>query len=73
MNQDLIFDLLNRALNEELGLAIETNNPKQLVENIHRATKGLSRYDSLIVTIPSTLNTVFIVKRSVELDEDPNG
>jgi hypothetical protein len=70
MNQQLLYDLLNRALEEELGLVVTTNNPKALTCNLHELTKGIPKYAPLILTIPSTLETVMIVKRTVELDED---
>jgi hypothetical protein len=69
MNQQLLYDLLNRALEEELGLVVTTNNPKALTCNLHELTKGIQKYAPLILTIPSTLETVMIVKRTVELDE----
>lgn len=72
MKEELYTQLLNRALTEELGLVVNTNNPKQLSEYINAAKRGISRYDPLIITVPSTPNTVIIAKRSVELDEDPN-
>jgi hypothetical protein len=69
MKQELLYDLLNRALTEELGLVVTTNNPKALTCNLHELTKGIQKYAPLILTIPSTLETVMIVKRTVELDE----
>ena len=68
MNQELLYDLLNRALEEELGLVVETNNPHGLTLHLHGLTKGLDKYSTLIVTVPSTPETVIITKRTVELD-----
>jgi len=48
---------------------VTTNNPKALTCNLHELTKGIQKYAPLILTIPSTLETVMIVKRTVELDE----
>jgi hypothetical protein len=64
----VLFELLNRALTEEMGVVVDTPNAKQLSQNLHAITKGLDRYASLTITVPSTPNTVIIVKRSVELD-----
>lgn len=74
MNESILYDLLNRALSEELGVVVETNNPNQLSLRLHSAAKGLPRYEPLIITVPSSPNTVMIVKRSVELDDlgEPN-
>lgn len=69
MNPQLLFDLLNRALEEEMGSVVETNSPHRLEIDLHEIKKANSKYDSLMITIPSTSNTVIIVKKSVELDE----
>ena len=71
MNEDLLFDLLNRALEEEMGLVIETNNPNYLVNKLSAVKRDLDRYATLIIAVPSTPNTVILVKKSVELNEDP--
>lgn len=73
MRQELLYDLLNRALEEELGLVVTTNNPHQLSINLHAAKKSLSRYAEIEITIPSTPETIILVKKSVELDEPVNG
>jgi hypothetical protein len=64
----VLFELLNRALTEEMGVVVDTTNAKQLSQNLHAITKGLDRYADLTITVPSTPNTVIIVKKSVELD-----
>jgi hypothetical protein len=70
MNPEIVYSLLNRALSEELGLVVECNNPKQLSFYLLEAAKDLEKYSPLMVTIPSTPDTVIIVKKTVELDED---
>ena len=70
MKPELLRSLLDRALEEELGLVIETNNPHQIEIKIHEVKKTTLKYDGLIVAIPSTPETVFLVKKTVELDED---
>lgn len=73
MNEDLLFDLLNRALEEEMGLVIETNNPNYLVNKLSAVKRDLDRYATLIIAVPSTPNTVMITKSTVELEEIPDG
>jgi len=69
MKHELLVNLLNRALTEEMGLVITTNNPRQLSYHLHQITKSNPTYAPLIITIPSTAETVIIAKRSVELNE----
>ena len=73
MKQELIYDLLNRALEEEMGLVITTNNPHALNMHISAVKRDEPKYASLIITIPSTPETLIIAKRSVELDEPVYG
>lgn len=69
MKTELILDLLDRALGEEMGLVITTNNPDRMSKDIHAVTQGVDKYKSLMITVPSTPETVMIVKRMVELDD----
>ena len=69
MNPQLLFDLLNRALEEEMGSVIETNNPQRVSIKLHEIKAANPKYAGLEITVPSTPNTVIIVKKSVELDE----
>lgn len=71
LKPELLSALMERAMDEELGLAVETNNPKQLQILLanHRREHGLTKYEHLLFTIPSTPNTVFITKKSVSLDD----
>ena len=71
MKPELLFDLFNRARSEEMGLVIETNNPHGLECKISDALKGSNLYPDIMLVIPSTPNTVILVKKSVELNEDP--
>lgn len=70
MSPEIYIDLLNRALTEEMGLAVTTNNPKQLSHHLIAAAKTDARFSELIVSIPSTPEMVFIAKKTVELNED---
>lgn len=64
----VLFELLNRALTEPLGVVVDTPNAQQLSQRLHAITKDLDRFADLTITVPSTPNTVIIVKKSVELD-----
>lgn len=69
MKPELLFDLLNRALQEEMGLIVETNNPHALSLKLHEIKRAGDRYAAIEITVPSTPNTIMLVKKSVELDE----
>ena len=69
MKEELLFDLLNRALIEELGLIVETNNPHGLSLKLHALKRASTRYADIEITVPSTPDTLMLVKKSVELDE----
>jgi hypothetical protein len=65
MKPELALELLRRAREEEIGLAVETNNVKALYNRLWEAAKPI---EDLMLCIPSTDGFVFIVKKSVELD-----
>ena len=69
MKPELLIEILKRALDEEMGLVIATNNPQLLSHKLHAITKQNQDFSELIITVPSLENTVMIVKRTVELDE----
>lgn len=69
MKSELIYDVLNRALEEEIGLAVECSNPQRLSNILHEHAKDQDKYASLVVVVPSLPDYVFLTKRSVELDE----
>lgn len=69
MKTELLFDLLNRALEEEIGLVVGTNNPPALSHKLLEAKKGMDKYSELLITIPSAPETLIIAKKTVELDE----
>lgn len=73
MKQELLFDLLNRALQEEMGLVVSTNNPHALTMKLHEIKSSSERFANLEITVPSTPETVMIVKKTVELDEPVYG
>lgn len=59
--------LFSRAASERLGLVVDTTNVNALLTilNIHRQENNL--YQFTICRTPD-LNTIFIIKRSAELD-----
>lgn len=73
MKPELLYDLLNRALTEEMGLVITTNNPHQLSMKLHEIKKSLDRYAEIEIVAPSTPETIMLVRKSVELDEPVYG
>jgi len=70
LKPELLTALFEKAAEEELGLVIETQNPKQMQILLchHRKEYGLTKFENLVVAIPSEPNTVFISKKSVDLD-----
>lgn len=68
MRKEIYLDLLDRALEQELGLAIETNNPSRLGNILYDYMK-LDKYESLTVCVPSIPDHVFITQKTVSLDE----
>jgi hypothetical protein len=69
MNQQLLYDLLNRALIEEMGLVVECQNPQRMSFNLHKVRAANPAFAEIEITVPSTPNTVMLVKKSVELNE----
>lgn len=68
MKDDLIIDLLNRALECDIGLWIETNNVRVLNNALSDMKKHSDKWASLMICIPSIDNHILIVHKSVELD-----
>jgi len=69
MNDANLIDLLTRALTEELGLFVSTNNPHAMSLKLHAVKRANPQFFGLEITIPSTPETIMIVKKTVELDE----
>lgn len=73
MKKELLHDLLKRSTEEELGLVIETNNPHQMSARLLDLKRATGLYTEIEVTVPSTPNTVILVKKTTELDEPVYG
>lgn len=69
MNPAIIHDLFRRAISEELGVVITTNNPHAMGRDLHLFRKDHPEFASIEINIPSTPDTIMLVKKSVELDE----
>ena len=52
LREEIYLNLLDRALEEELGLVVETSNPSRLSHLLHDYSK-LDRYGSLAICVPS--------------------
>lgn len=71
LKPELLTNLFERAMNEELGLVVTTNNPKQLQIRLdrHRQEYNLTIFSDILVCIPSTPETVILVKKTVDLND----
>ncbi len=70
INPSLLQDLLERAMGEELGLVVECNNPHQTSMLVHTFIRESAPHyaEHLVITVPSTPDTIVICRRTVELD-----
>ena len=64
MKPELLRELCDRAMAEEMGLVIDCINPKKLSDHMHMVAKD---YADLMVCVPSTPDTVMLVKKTVSL------
>lgn len=69
MSDRNLYDLLSRALTEELGVIVTTNNPHAMSLKLHAVKRANREFFGLEITIPSAPETIMIVKKTVELDE----
>lgn len=69
MKQELLYQLLDRAQGEEMGIAVETNNAPYLQLLLQKAKRD--SMDHLIVCLPSLPNMVFICQPTIELETLP--
>lgn len=69
---EYLLSLCQQAANLDFGLLIESDNITPLREGIYQAIKstGLTTEDlDIQICIPSTPNTLYILRRSAELPE----
>lgn len=69
MTPEILRDLFRRAISEEMGLVVTTNNPQKMTMDLHAFRKANPEFAEIEITIPSTPETVMLVKKTVELDE----
>lgn len=67
MKRELLNNLIERAVGEEMGLVVKTNNPVNLLVELRKARKELG-IKGLIFARPSNESLVYIIKETVELD-----
>lgn len=67
MKPQLLEELFERALAEEIGLVVECNNPKKFSDHAHMFAKDVVRYKPLVICVPSTPDTIMLVKKTVSL------
>ena len=67
---ELLLTLCDRALSEEIGLLIPVTEPKIFRADLSAAMRssGDPRYKELITYIPNLPETVFLAKKSTELE-----
>ena len=73
MTPEILRDLFTRALEEEMGVVISTNNPHGMSLRLHAFRKANPQFAEIEITVPSLPETVMLVKKSVELDEPVYG
>lgn len=67
MRTQLLNDLIFRAQKEEMGIIIKTTNQEKLIQDLIKCRKILG-ITNLIIAKPSSVEEVYIVKETVELD-----
>ena len=67
MKPQIMEQLFERALTEELGLVIEVTNPKVFELDASKFSKGITRYEPIVVCHTSSPDTIMLVKRTVSL------
>lgn len=63
--------LFERVLESEIGVAIETDNPKALRDELYKARDIAARpeFEEVIMFLPQGKNEVFMCRKSVELPD----
>lgn len=69
-NPNIYIPLWERALESELGIAIRTNHPQLLRQELYRARESANRpeFAEVIIFLPVGKDEVFLCRKSVELD-----
>jgi len=70
MREELIREILDKALTEELGLVVICDNQHGTEIKIHEVRKkDAAKYAELMVCLGSKPDEILITKRTVELDD----
>jgi hypothetical protein len=67
MRQEILRELLEQAAEQPIGLCITTTNQNALLHRLQLLQRELQVPDIMLCS-PSIPDTIFIVRRSVELD-----
>lgn len=69
-NPNLYIPLWERALETEIGIAISTNQPQLLRQELYRAREASNRpeFAEVIMFLPKDKDEVFLCRKGVELD-----
>ena len=69
-NHNVYIPLWERALESELGIAIATNQPQLLRQELYAARKVAANpaFDEVIMFLPKDKDEVFLCRKSVEID-----
>jgi hypothetical protein len=69
MNPELLHGILAKAIEQELGLVVETDDPHQLANRLYEYMKANPEFKVLsIAERPARPKELFIKKKSAELD-----
>ena len=69
-NPFIYIPLWERALEAEIGIAIATNQPQLLRQELYAARKVAANpaFDEVIMFLPKDKDEVFLCRKSVEID-----
>jgi hypothetical protein len=67
MRPAILIELLERAAQEPIGLRVQTNNARAMLQRLQIMQQDLKIPDIMLCT-PSVEDVIFIVRKSVELD-----
>lgn len=69
MREELIREILDKALEQELGMVVTCDNLHQTTLRFHAITKDNPKYAELMICAGSKPDMMLITKRTVELDD----
>ena len=69
MREELIREILDKALEQELGMVVTCDNLHRTTVNFHNITKNNPKYAELMICAGSKPDQMLITKRTVELGD----